>query len=164
MRFSSIFSDILQESNTHMRLTWCASTLKKGFKLFQIYSYADTSWADDKNSRKSTCCYLVFVHNAAFSWPGSCLRLLWCLLPKMSSLELVLVLKRFNSVGNYLLNLDFGNTRLHRCSKIIRGVSHLQSMGILRTDPNTFTCDGCLSPSLFEMEFSNCIKFLPPSK
>ena len=53
----------------HMRLTWCASAaLKKGFKLFQIYSYADTSWADDKNSRKSTCCYLVFVHNAAFSW------------------------------------------------------------------------------------------------
>ena len=29
---------------------------------------ADTSWADDKNSRKNTCCYLVFVHNAAFSW------------------------------------------------------------------------------------------------
>ena len=53
----------------HMRLTWCASAaLKKGFKLFQIYSYTDTSWADDKNSRKSTCCYLVFVQNAAFSW------------------------------------------------------------------------------------------------
>ena len=53
----------------HLRLTWCASAaLKKGFKFFQIYSFADTSWADDKNSRKSTCCYLVFVHNAAFSW------------------------------------------------------------------------------------------------
>ena len=52
----------------HLRLTWCASAaLKKDFKLFQIYSYADTSWADDKNSLKSTCCYLVFVHNAAFS-------------------------------------------------------------------------------------------------
>jgi hypothetical protein len=53
----------------HLRLTWCASAaLKKGFKFFQIYSFADTSWADDKNSRKSTCCYLVFVHNAVFSW------------------------------------------------------------------------------------------------
>ncbi len=52
----------------HVRLTWCASAvLKKDFKLFQIYSYADTSWADDKNSLKSTCCYLVFVHNASFS-------------------------------------------------------------------------------------------------
>jgi len=44
------------------------ASLKKGFKLFQIYSFADTSWADDKNSRKSTSCYLVFVHNASFSW------------------------------------------------------------------------------------------------
>jgi hypothetical protein len=53
----------------HLRLTWCASaSLKKDLKFFQIYSYADTSWSDDKNSRKSTCCYLVFVHNAAFSW------------------------------------------------------------------------------------------------
>ena len=53
----------------HLKLTWCAAkSLQKGLKLFQIYSYADTSWADDKDSRKSTCCYLVFVHNAAFSW------------------------------------------------------------------------------------------------
>jgi hypothetical protein len=44
MRSSNIFSDILQES------------------------YTDTSWSDDKNSRKSTCCYLVFVHYAVFSW------------------------------------------------------------------------------------------------
>ena len=52
-----------------LRLTWCASAaLKERFKLFQIYSFAVTSWTDDKNSRKSTCCYLVFVHNAAFSW------------------------------------------------------------------------------------------------
>ncbi len=53
----------------HLKLTWCASkSLEKGLKLFQIYAFADTSWADDKNSRKSTCCYLVFVHNAVFSW------------------------------------------------------------------------------------------------
>jgi len=48
----------------HLRLTWCAlAALKKGFKLFQICSLADTRSDDDKNSRKSTCCYLVFVHN-----------------------------------------------------------------------------------------------------
>jgi hypothetical protein len=52
-----------------LRLTWCApAALKKGLKFFQFYTFADTSWADDKNSRKSTRCYLVFVHNAAFSW------------------------------------------------------------------------------------------------
>jgi hypothetical protein len=33
---------------------------KKGCKLqTHIYSFADTSWSDDKNSRKSTCCYLI---------------------------------------------------------------------------------------------------------
>ena len=52
----------------YLRLTWCAAkSLEKGLKLFQIYAFADTSWADDKNSRKSTCCYLVFVHNTVFS-------------------------------------------------------------------------------------------------
>jgi hypothetical protein len=50
----------------HLKLTWCAArSLQKGLQLF---AFADTSWADDKNSRKSTCCYLVFVHNAVFSW------------------------------------------------------------------------------------------------
>jgi hypothetical protein len=52
----------------HLRLKWCASAVfKKGFKLFQIYSLADTIWDDDKNSRKSTGCYLVFVHRLTFS-------------------------------------------------------------------------------------------------
>ena len=38
--------------------------------MYKIYSFADTTWADDKNSRKSTCCYLVFVYkkqNVVFS-------------------------------------------------------------------------------------------------
>ncbi len=30
---------------------------------FEIYSYGNTTWVDDKNSHKSTCCYLVFVYN-----------------------------------------------------------------------------------------------------
>ncbi len=53
----------------HLKLTWCASkSLATNLKQFQIYAFADTSWADDKNSRKITYCYLVFVHNAVFSW------------------------------------------------------------------------------------------------
>ena len=47
-----------------MTLTWCATTaLKESFKLFQIHSYTDTSWDDDRNSRKSTCCsYIMSFH------------------------------------------------------------------------------------------------------
>jgi hypothetical protein len=69
----------------HLRITWCASTtLKKGFKFFQMYSYADTIWEDDKNSRKSTCCDLVFVHNAAFSW-SSFMSPILCFVPFFTS-------------------------------------------------------------------------------
>jgi hypothetical protein len=43
-----------------MMLTWCATAaLKKSFKLFQIYSDADTIWDDDRNSCKSTCCSCI---------------------------------------------------------------------------------------------------------
>ena len=62
-----VLKQILQylEGVKHLKLTWCvAKSLTKGLKLIQIYSFTDTSWADDKNSHKSTCCYLVFVHNA----------------------------------------------------------------------------------------------------
>ena len=52
----------------HLKLTWCvAKAFQKGLTLFEIYSYTDTSWADDKNSLKSTCCYVVFVYNDVFS-------------------------------------------------------------------------------------------------
>jgi hypothetical protein len=71
MRFSRIFSDILPESNifaTHMVRRFGGIGRKVVNFKFHIYSFADTSWSDDKYSRKSTCCYLVFVHNAAFSW------------------------------------------------------------------------------------------------
>ena len=78
-----------------------SSTLKKGFELFQIYSFADTSWADDKNSRKTSCCYLVFVHNAAFSWCSFMFPIVAMStsdVPKKGSLSLAPV--RFNFVGN----------------------------------------------------------------
>ena len=49
-----------------MILTWCApATLKQSFKLFQISSYADTSWDDDRNSCKSTCCSCIMLFSHA---------------------------------------------------------------------------------------------------
>ena len=56
-----------------MMLAWCATAaLKKSFKLFQIYSYADTSWDDDKNSCKSTCssCVTPFHMHSLMSSNG----------------------------------------------------------------------------------------------
>ena len=51
---------------THMMLTWCATaTLKQSFKLFQIPSYADASWDDDRNSFKSTCCSCIMLFSHA---------------------------------------------------------------------------------------------------
>ncbi len=49
-----------------MMLTWCATAaLKQSFKLFQIYSYTDTIWDDDRNSCKSTCCSCIMLFSHA---------------------------------------------------------------------------------------------------
>jgi hypothetical protein len=56
-----------------MMLTWCVTAaLKESFKLFQIYSYADTSWDDDRNSRKSTysSCIMPFHMHSLMSSEG----------------------------------------------------------------------------------------------
>ena len=43
-----------------MMLSWCVTAaLKKSFKLFQVHSNVDTSWDDDRNSSKSTCCSCI---------------------------------------------------------------------------------------------------------
>jgi hypothetical protein len=44
------------------------------------------------------------------------------------------------------------------------GCIALAEHGHFAAGPSTFTCAGCLSPILFEMGFSNCTKFSPPSK
>ena len=56
---------------------WCLRGVpqqhwRKVFKLFQIYSYADTSWDDDRNSCKSTCCScrMPFHMHSLMSWNG----------------------------------------------------------------------------------------------
>jgi hypothetical protein len=96
----------------HLRLTWCASAvLKKDFKFrdfqiyslfrgFQIYSFADTSWPMTRILARVLVVTLFSCIMLPFLGEASCLRLLRCLLPKLSSLELVFVRKRFNSVGN----------------------------------------------------------------
>ena len=75
--------------------------------------------------------------------------------------ELVLERKSFNSVGNWLRCVGFGNMHPHRCHT---GVSLSQSAGILQACPSTFTYAECLSPNLFEMTSLYFIKFLAPNK
>jgi hypothetical protein len=38
----------------HRKLTWCAGKVRYPLKRGELSSYADSSWADDKPSRKST--------------------------------------------------------------------------------------------------------------
>jgi hypothetical protein len=38
----------------HLKLTWCAQTVKAPFQRDQLFGFADASWADDKSSRRST--------------------------------------------------------------------------------------------------------------
>ena len=54
------------------RITWCAANCRSPHVKHQIWSCADSSFADAKPSRKSTMAYCLFVNNAVFSWK-SCL-------------------------------------------------------------------------------------------
>jgi hypothetical protein len=139
-----------------------SSTLKKGFELFQIYSFADTTWADDKNSRKSSCCYLVFVHSAAFSWRSFMSPIFAMSTSEAESHWSLCLCERHSILSEVWAICTYTVTRPAKLFE--DNVSHLQSMGILQAGPSTFTCAGCLSPILFEMGFLNCTKFLPPSK
>ena len=55
----------------HLKLTWCAQTVKAPFQRGQIFGFADASWADDKSSRRSTLCYVLCCNGAAFSWKSA---------------------------------------------------------------------------------------------
>ena len=79
----------------HLKLTWFSSkSLERGLKLFQIYAFTDTSWADDKNSRHQSRRYqrpqralvaTLFSFIMLFSPDTvSCRKLCRCLLPKLS--------------------------------------------------------------------------------
>ena len=57
----------------HMRLTWCATAaLNKRFQSVHIYSYADTSWADDRNSLFFLAFYLFLSFSAHTLWVPFC--------------------------------------------------------------------------------------------
>ena len=51
----------------HLKLTWCAKTVKAPFQRGQLFGFADASWAADKSSRCSTLCYDLCWNSAAFS-------------------------------------------------------------------------------------------------
>ena len=55
----------------HLKLTWCAQTVKSPFQRGQLFGFADASWADDKSSRRSTLCYVLCCNGAAFSWKSA---------------------------------------------------------------------------------------------
>ncbi len=55
----------------HLKLTWCAQTVKSPFQSGQLFDFADASSADDKSSRRSTLCYVLCCNGAAFSWKSA---------------------------------------------------------------------------------------------
>ncbi len=55
----------------HLKLTWCVQTVKALFQRGQLFGFADASWADDKSSRRSTLCYVLFCNGASFSWKSA---------------------------------------------------------------------------------------------
>jgi hypothetical protein len=50
------------------KLTWCASKAKVPLRPGDIGSFADSSWADVKPSRKSTNCHYILCNNALVHW------------------------------------------------------------------------------------------------
>ena len=50
------------------KLTWCASKSKSPFNPGEFGTWADSSWADVKPSRKSTSCHYIMCNNALVHW------------------------------------------------------------------------------------------------
>jgi len=50
------------------QLTWCGSRVSLPHVLSEILAFVDSSWADDKNHRRSSLAYYLFVNDATFSW------------------------------------------------------------------------------------------------
>jgi len=50
------------------QLTWCGQRVSLPHVLGEILSFVDSSWADDKNNRRSFMPYYLFAINATFSW------------------------------------------------------------------------------------------------
>ncbi len=50
------------------KLTWCASKSKSPFNPGEFGTWADSSWADVKPSRRSTSCHYIMCNNALVYW------------------------------------------------------------------------------------------------
>jgi len=48
------------------KLTWCGKRVSLPRVLGEILAYVDSSWADDKNNRRSSMAYYLFVNNTTF--------------------------------------------------------------------------------------------------
>ena len=48
------------------QLTWCGNRVSLPHVLGEILASADSSWADDKNNRRSSIAYYVFLNYATF--------------------------------------------------------------------------------------------------
>ena len=79
----------------HLKLTWCARSVKPPCQRGQIFGFADAIWADDKSSRRSTLCAMFCAATVRPSH-GNRLSLLFSLsLPvRRSSSAWLLALKR----------------------------------------------------------------------
>ena len=50
------------------KLTWCASKVKLPVMSDEFESWSDSSWADVKQSRKSTSCHYISCNNVLVHW------------------------------------------------------------------------------------------------
>jgi hypothetical protein len=55
----------------HLKITWCAQTVKSPFQRGRLFGFADVSWADDKSSLHSTLCYVLCCNGTTFSWKST---------------------------------------------------------------------------------------------
>ena len=125
LRFSSISPDILRESSTYDSHVRFRRVLNFSKFIHVLILAALTI----RILRRLLVATLYSCIMPPFQGVASCRRLLRCLPPKLTSLELVLVRERFNSVGNWLRSLVFGNMLLHHCSKRIQGCIALEEHG-----------------------------------
>ena len=123
----------------------------------QIYSYADTSWDDDRNSCKSTCssCIMQFHMHSLMTdycdvnFSSRSYRYLW--LRARSSVQMDISCRSW----------FFGNMRLV-VFEMYRSCSAWALFRRVITDSLFFSLAVCLSR--IEMGLSTFIKFLPHSK
>jgi hypothetical protein len=154
-----------------MMLTWCATAaLKKSFKLFQIYSDADTIWDDDRNSCKSTCCSCIMpfhIHSLMSSdaISHSQLNVLGRnFAMSTSAADLIGTCACAHEVQfKWILAADLGFLLAMCLPSSLRDASLSQSVGTSQEVQNKFTffLSGCLSQ--IEMGLLT-FKFLPHSK